>query len=137
MKNQWTNFFGGSVQVVITGKGTERVINECVRRNIVVWNVKKQGSQSLSFFMYLKDISKIRPIIRKSECKLKFIDRKGMPFLIKKGIMNSGFVIGAIAFLCIILILSNMVWGIKVEGAKPETEHLIMKELKNIGIEKG
>ena len=60
-----------------------------------------------------------------------------MPFLIRKPIVNSGFLIGAILFLALILICSNMVWGINIEGAKPETEHLIRKELKEMGIERG
>ncbi|MCH1624978.1 sporulation protein YqfD [Ferdinandcohnia quinoae] len=137
MKNHWTHFFGGSVKVAITGKGIERFINECVRRNIIVWEVRKQGSHTLSFSMYLKDISKIRPIVRKSDCKLRFIERKGLPFLIRKTVLNSGFLIGAVGFFVIIILLSNMVWGIKVDGAKPETEHLILKELKRMGIEKG
>src|SRR5690606_9789022 len=45
--------------------------------------------------------------------------------------------IGAISFFIIVTILSNMVWGIEVKGAKPETEHLIIKELKKLGVEKG
>jgi len=137
MKNQWTNFFSGSVQVNVTGKGVERFINECVRRNIIVWNVKKQGTHTLTFFINLKDIRKIRPIVRKSDCKLKFIRKKGMPFLIRKTLINSGFLIGAIAFFAILLVFSNMVWGVEIKGAKPETEHLLRKELNSMGIERG
>lgn len=137
MKNHWMHFLNGSVKVAIRGKGTERFINECVRRGIVVWNVKKQGSYTLTFSMYLKDISKVRAVVRKSDCKLRFIGRKGFPFLFQKALHNSGFLIGAISFIIIITLLSNMVWGIKVEGAKPETEHLILKELKKLGVEKG
>ncbi|WP_099352224.1 sporulation protein YqfD [Fredinandcohnia onubensis] len=137
MKNHWMHFFSGSVKAVITGKGTERFINECVRQGIVVWDVKKPGTHALSFSMYLKDIKKIRQVVRKNDCKLRFIGKKGLPFLVQKAIYNSGFLIGAFLFLIIVTLLSNMVWGIKVEGAKPETEHLIIKELKKLGVEKG
>jgi similar to stage IV sporulation protein len=137
MKNHWMHFFSGSVKAVISGKGTERFINECVRQGIVVWDVKKPGTHALSFSMYLKDIKKIRRVVRKNDCKLRFIGRKGLPFLVQKAIYNSGFLIGAFLFLIIVTLLSNMVWGIKVEGAKPETEHLIIKELKKLGVEKG
>lgn len=137
MKNHWMHFFSGSVKAVISGKGTERFINECVRQGIVVWDVKKPGTHTLSFSMYLKDIKKIRRVVRKNDCKLRFIGKKGLPFLVQKAIYNSGFLIGAFLFLIIVTLLSNMVWGIKVEGAKPETEHLIIKELKKLGVEKG
>ncbi|MFT4412679.1 sporulation protein YqfD [Fredinandcohnia humi] len=137
MKNQWIHFFIGSVKVAINGKGTERFINECVRRGIVVWNLRTQGSHTVTFSMKVSDISKIRAIVRKSDCKLRFIGRRGVPFLVKRALHNSGFLIGSISFLLIITLLSNMVWGINVEGAKPETEHLILQELKKLGVEKG
>ena len=137
MKNQWLKFFSGSVEVRITGKGVERFINECVRSDILVWDVKKQGTHSLTFFIHLNDIKKIRPIVRESSCKLKFVSKKGIPFLIKKTLLNSGFLIGAILFFSLIIVCSNMVWGIEIDGAKPETEHIIKKELKKMGIEKG
>ena len=44
---------------------------------------------------------------------------------------------GLLAFLVVIFALSNMIWGIDVDGASPETEHLIKKELTQIGIKKG
>ncbi|MFC4320823.1 sporulation protein YqfD [Litchfieldia salsa] len=137
MKNEWINYFSGSVQVKVTGKGMERFLNECVRQQIDIWNVRKLGTESITFFLHLKDTKKIRPIIRKSECKLIFLNRKGLPFLIRKSILNSGFLIGTILFFALIIILSNMVWGIEIKGAKPDTEHLVLKELKEMGIEKG
>ncbi|MCA1031796.1 sporulation protein YqfD [Bacillus timonensis] len=137
MKNQWLNFFSGSVKILVKGKGIERLINDCVRNDIHIWNVRRYGTQSLSFFMLLDDVKKIRPIVRKSDCKIEFVGRKGFPFLIKKSILNSGFVLGGLFFFVLIGILSNMVWGIEVRGAKPKTEHLIRKELREIGVEKG
>ncbi|MEH7224515.1 sporulation protein YqfD [Bacillus sp. JJ1566] len=137
MKNHWMHFFSGSVKAIISGKGTERFINECVRQGIVVWDVKKPGTHTLSFSMYLKDIKKIRRVVRKNDCKLRFIGKKGLPFLVQKALNNSGFLIGSISFFIIVTLLSNMVWGIKVEGAKPETEHRIIQELKKLGVEKG
>ncbi|MBD8069193.1 sporulation protein YqfD [Bacillus sp. PS06] len=137
MKNEWINFFSGSVQVKVTGRGLERFLNECVREKIDIWNVRKLGTESLTFYIHLKDIRKVRPIIRRSECKLSFLDKKGLPFLMRKSILNSGFAIGAVLFFALIIILSNMVWGIEIKGAKPDTEHLVKKELEKMGIEKG
>ena len=137
MKNGWLNFFSGSVKVSVSGQGVERLVNDCVRNDIIIWEVRKQSDQSITFYILLKDISKVRPIVRHSDCKLRFIGRKGIPFLIKKSLLNSGFLIGALLFLAIITFMSNMVWGIQVEGAKPETEYLLRKELTEIGVEKG
>jgi similar to stage IV sporulation protein len=137
MKNHWTIFFSGHVKIKIVGKGIERFINECVRQNIIIWEVTRQADLSMTGSIPLKDIHKLRRIIRKSDCKLSFIGGSGLPFLIQKGLYNSGFVIGAIFCLVLLFILSNMVWGIEIRGANPETEHVIRKELQAIGVERG
>lgn len=137
MKNQWINFFSGIIKVNVKGKGIERLLNKFIRENIMIWDIKRHGEEAVTFFILLKDIPKIRPLIRKSGCKMTFLNKKGFPFLIKKSISNSGFVLGFLSFLFIIFLLSNVVWGIEIEGAKPETEHKIMKELKKMGITKG
>ncbi|MBE4908023.1 sporulation protein YqfD [Bacillus luteolus] len=137
MKNQWMNFFSGSVKIKVTGKGIERFLNDCVRNGIPIWDVKKPYTDSCTCHINLRDISKIRPLVRKSDCRLRFIGKKGLPFLFRRTLLNSGFLIGAILFFSIITFLSNMIWGIQIEGAKPETEHLLRKELTEIGVQKG
>ncbi|MFD2213911.1 sporulation protein YqfD [Metabacillus endolithicus] len=137
MKNQWTSYLFGVVKVSISGRGTERFLNDCIRNNIVVWNVKRYESESLSFFIRLQDVHALRAVVKKNECKCRFEKRLGFPFFVKKSWRNNGFVLGLLAFLLVIFVLSNMIWGIKVEGASPETEHLIKKELSSIGVKTG
>jgi similar to stage IV sporulation protein len=137
MKNQWTSYLFGVVKVSISGRGTERFLNDCIRNNIMVWNVKRYESDSLSFFIRLQDVHALRAVVKKNECKCRFEKRLGFPFFVKKSWRNNGFVLGVLAFLMVIFLLSNMIWGIKVEGASPETEHLIKKELSSIGVKTG
>ncbi|MBD1382104.1 sporulation protein YqfD [Metabacillus arenae] len=137
MKNFWTNYFQGVIKVTIKGAGTERFLNDCSRNQIVVWNVRKDNNQAISFFIRFKDVQAIRHIVRKNECKCYFQKRIGLPFLYKKSLRNSGFIIGLGIFLFSILLLSNMVWGIEIKGATPQTEHLIKKELDRIGVKIG
>ncbi|MCM3650515.1 sporulation protein YqfD [Metabacillus litoralis] len=137
MKNQWTSLLFGMVKVKIEGRGTERFLNDCIRGDIIVWNVKRGKSGGISFYIRLKDVHALRKVVRKNECKCRFEKRLGFPFLLRKSWRNSGFIIGLLAFLVVIFALSNMIWGIDVEGASPETEHLIKKELSQIGVKKG
>ncbi|MFD3447688.1 sporulation protein YqfD [Microbacteriaceae bacterium 4G12] len=137
MKNQWFVTFLGHVKVRLHGKGTERFLNECVRKGVFVWNVRRTGSEVLTFHMLLKDVRKLRPIYRKNECDLTFIGRYGLPFWNKHLLRNSGFLIGFLAFLTLIIVFSNMVWDIEIKGAKPETEYLMTKELDRLGVKRG
>lgn len=137
MKNQWTTFFGGFVEVKLTGQLVEIFINELVRRNIKVTEVKRIDENTIIFSMPLGDVGKMRETLRKYPCKVTFLKRSGFPFLFQRLLLNGGFFVGFLLFLACIFVLSNVVWGIEISGAKPETEHKIRQELKKLGVEKG
>ncbi|WP_409289348.1 sporulation protein YqfD [Peribacillus sp. SCS-37] len=137
MKNQWTNFLGGFVRVRAEGRGNERLINQIVKHDIYVWNIKRTGTHSVLFNIHLRDLHKLRKAVRGGDSRLSFIEGRGGPFLIKRTLKNSGFLAGFLAFLMVVFMLSNMIWGIEVKGAKPATEHKIRKELDKMGVGSG
>jgi similar to stage IV sporulation protein len=137
MKNQWIEFYSGIVTVKIMGKGIERLINSLTRNGIVIWSVKRSGTDSIIFKMKLSDINELRKYRSGTNCKVRFLQRKGAPFLMKRLFRNSGFLLGAFGFIFVMMILSNVVWGIEVKGAKPATEHQIRKALTEMGIKVG
>ncbi|MEW9049583.1 MAG: sporulation protein YqfD [Neobacillus sp.] len=137
MKNQWVDFFYGKVTVKVTGKGIERFLNSLIRNHLHIWNVKRHGTETITFTMKLQDALKIRYYAKQRECSVSFLKRSGMPFLFKRLLKNSGFVAGAVLFLFVILFLSNVIWGIEVRGAKPATEYQIRKELDKMGVKIG
>ena len=137
MKNQWIEFLSGRVTVKLSGKGTERFLNALIRGGLMVWNVRRHGTETITFTMRLEDALKIRHYARERNCSVSFLKRAGMPFLFKRLIKNSGFAAGALLFLLIIMVLSNVIWGIEVKGAKPATEYQIRKELDKMGVKIG
>lgn len=137
MKNQWIEFLYGRVTVKVSGRGIERFLNILTRNGLHVWNVKRHGTETITFIMRLRDALNIRQFARKSECTITFLQRSGMPFLFKRMLKNSGFLAGAAIFLLIILFLSNVIWGIEIKGAKPATEYQIRKELDKMGVKIG
>jgi similar to stage IV sporulation protein len=137
MKNQWIHVFSGTVKVKLTGKGIERFLNQLTKNGVSIWNVRKHGSEAVTFYVNLQDVRKLRIPARDSNCKIRFLERAGGPFFLRKLWTNSGFFIGACLFLGLIMLLSNMVWGIEIRGANPATEHQIRKELDKMGISVG
>nr|WP_263325685.1 sporulation protein YqfD [Neobacillus sp. Marseille-Q6967] len=137
MKNQWFEFLFGRVTVKVSGKGIERFLNILIRNNLTIWNVKRHGTETITFTMRLRDALKIRHYAKGRECTISFLKRSGVPFLFKRLLKNSGFIIGAGLFFAIILFLSNVIWGIEVKGAKPATEYQIRKELDKMGVKIG
>ena len=137
MKNQWFTFLRGKVFVKMEGRLVERVINQLLRANITIWNVKRAGTETITFYLALEDVHNFRRAVRTSECKVTFLRGQGVPFLFKRSLKNSGFMIGGLAFFVIVFLLSNMVWDIQIKGASPQTEHSIRKELEEMGVSKG
>ncbi|MEH6973179.1 sporulation protein YqfD [Bacillus sp. JJ675] len=136
MKNKWLSFFSGKIQLEVTGMGIERLLNECTRQGIPLFDVKKK-KDSVFLYILLSDVHAFRGIIRRFDCKCRFTRRKGFPFVIQKSKHNSGFTLGIAAFFVVMFLLSNMLWKVDISGAKPETEHLIRQQLDEIGVKKG
>src|SRR3954454_21130711 len=120
MKNQWTEFFTGKVTVKLTGKGLERYVNSLIRNGIQIYDVKRKGPEIVLFTIRLQDALELRKHSRNRECKITFVRKGGVPFLFKRLLRNSGFMIGGLVFLFLVMLLSNMVWGIEIKGAQPE-----------------
>lgn len=137
MKNQWIEFFSGIISVKVSGRGIERFINQLIRNGISVWNVQRTDANFVIFNLKLTDVKKMRILARGMDIKISFQHRKGFPFLLKQAIRNSGLLVGAFLFLFVILLLSNMVWKVEVNGADPATEHQIHKQLDKMGIKPG
>ncbi|UII54919.1 sporulation protein YqfD [Cytobacillus spongiae] len=137
MKNHWIEFYKGIVTVKASGRGTERFINQLTKHGILVWNVKRLGTHAITFKMKLADAKQIRSVARNSDCKIEFLQRLGLPFLMKRLLKNSGFLIGFTLFFMVIFLLSNMIWGIQINGANPATEYKISKELDKMGVKVG
>lgn len=137
MKNEWVEFFNGTITVKSMGRGSERFLNNITREGLQIWDVKRYGPEVLVFNMRLEDVRKIRHIVRKSDCKIEFLERAGAPFLLKRLLKNSGFLAGALIFVLVITFLSNMIWGVEIKGAKPATEYQIRKELDKMGVKIG
>lgn len=137
MKSQWIEYYSGVIKVKVSGRGVERLINRLMRDGVKVWNVKRQGTEAITFYMKYKDVNKLRAAVRTSGCKVRFLEKVGGPFLIRRLRTNSGFFTGGALFLAVLMFLSNMVWGIEIKGASPATEYQIRKHLDDMGVKKG
>lgn len=137
MKNEWIPNITGNVRLKVQGKYPELFINRCTSNNVQVWNVKRIDEDTLLCSLKLDEVSHLRKIARTSGCKITFIEKNGLPFLTRKVWKRKGFLIGSFVFLLCLFILSNMVWGIEIEGASPQVEHQLNQSISEIGIKKG
>ncbi|TCP32345.1 hypothetical protein EV207_101324 [Scopulibacillus darangshiensis] len=130
MKKNWNEAFFGHVNVTIKGRLPEQFINLCVKNGITIWDIKRIDDKSVSCSLLLSDIRKVKPVLKSTDCRIHFVDRKGFPFLLKRLLSRTGIIIGMVLFLAILFVLSNIVWRIDVTGADPKLESEIRKLLK-------
>lgn len=137
MKEYIRELFSGYVRIKVVGSYTELFVNRCIEYGIPIWNISRLDSETIVLSLYISDIRRIRPHLKRTRCKIRIHERKGFPFIVQKVITSRGFLAGVIGSILLILILSNMVWSISVNGATPELEHNLRKAAYELGVKKG
>lgn len=132
-------FLRGFVQIKVWGFSPERFLNLCSNKNILLWDIKKDGdiyymSISLSGFRKLKEIA------RKTKVRVVILKRCGLPFLIP-GILEKKIFIAGLILACLFWYRSSLyVWEITIEGNTAITEDMFSEFLKEhdvyVGIRK-
>ncbi|HAS01647.1 MAG TPA: stage IV sporulation protein, partial [Brevibacillus sp.] len=102
MRNVIKEWYEGHITVTIRGKRFERLINLAVRENILMWNIKRLGPELGQCEMMIADFYRLRPFLKETGCRVHVTSRQGLPFLLLRMRMRSGFVAGIFIFLLVI-----------------------------------
>ncbi|WP_416149318.1 sporulation protein YqfD [Salipaludibacillus sp. HK11] len=137
MKNYWAQRSTGYINMRVTGVSAEDFIQECAKKDIVIWEIIYEEENVFTANILLADLSKLKILAKHFPCKVSFLEKKGFPFFLNKILRRKGMVAGLIGFLLFLVLLSNMVWGITIEGASPALEHEIESTVNEMGIKKG
>ncbi|WAA11497.1 sporulation protein YqfD [Fervidibacillus halotolerans] len=137
MKNRWLKNVFGYVTVQLIGDGIERFVNRLIKDQVPLWNMKREDEHSITFQMSIQHIPFLKKAVRHHRLKIRFIEKKGLPFLYQKAKSYSGFFLSIFLAILLILLLSNMIWKIEIRGASPELQYKILKQLQGMGIRKG
>ena len=78
------NYIIGYIRVSIEGYYIERFINICRNNKITIWNLKRNKNVRLELNIATRDLRKIAKIAKQTKCKMKILNKKGLPFLFNK-----------------------------------------------------
>lgn len=125
----------GNIKVEIEGDYIERLINLSINNGIFLNNFKRENATLIKCEISIKDFRKIRDILNKTQCKMKVLEKRGIPFIINRYRKRKSLVIFLGLIIFFVLYLSNYIWNIeiKIDGdiSKEEiTELLISKGVK-------
>ncbi len=128
------NYIIGYIRISIEGYYIERFINICKNNKITIWNLKRNKNVRIELNIGIKDLRKVAKIAKQSKCKLKILNKKGIPFLFNRYKKRKIF----FAFLIIIVILlgisSNFVWNIEIVNENNESIENIYKDITDCGL---
>lgn len=129
-------YLRGYVQIKIWGFAPERFLNLCSSKNILLWDIKKDGDVYY-LCISLKGFRKLKTIAHKTRTRVVILKRYGLPFLIPGVLSRKVFLAGLFAACFFWFWTSFYVWEISIDGNYAITEDVFMKFLKEQGVQVG
>ncbi len=131
------NYIKGYVIIIVEGYFLEKFINICTHRNIRLWNVRWQKNSRVSMKLGIADFKELRPVVKKTRCKVHIVKRKGIPFILNRYKSRKAFVIGSGICIVVFFLISSFVWDISVSGNNNVSTEFILERLRENGVKTG
>ena len=136
----------GYLKLSVEGYYIERFINICKNNKITIWNLKRNKEIELYLNVRISEFKKICEIAKKTKCKIKIKNKKGIPFLLHKYKKRKIFVITllVVTFLILLILItcfigfsSNFVWNVEIKEENGQKLENIEKDIENAGLKTG
>ncbi len=124
----------GIVKVEIQGFFTERYINLCKINNIKIWDVQNIAGGIVRFNIAIKDFKKLKSITKRTKCKVKILNKKGLYFKLFKYRKRRLVLLLLASFFILCIIANSFVWNIEIIGNNYIDTQRIENALKESGL---
>ncbi len=131
------NLLCGFVQIRISGPYIQRFLNLLSRRNIPFWGLNYIDTYEITLFLRAEFFKALRPIARRTMCKVKILKKRGFPFFMQKFKGRAALFCGIIVFTTLIWVLTSFVWVIDITGGDAELRHMVREQLVFNGLRIG
>lgn len=130
-------FFSGYVTIIVEGFFIERFINICRNNNVILQDIEKTNNTYLKAKILKSDFKDIRHIAKKTKCKIKIENKKGLPFFVNKYRKRKIFAIAVLVIAIFIFISTKFIWNIEIIGNDKISSDEIIGLVSEFGISKG
>ena len=83
----------GYIKVKITGHSLERYLNLCSFHRIVIWKLTAV-EDGCELCLYAADFKRMKPLLKKTETRIKILQKRGVPFFLFRNRKRKGFFVG-------------------------------------------
>ncbi len=131
------NYILGYVNISVEGYYIERFINICISKGILVWNIRREKSTFMFANIGKNDFKLLKEIARKTKCKIKINQKRGLPFLLNRYKKRKIFFIVFVLVAILMYGTSKFIWNVEIEGIETIDRQEIMNELSEYGLKEG
>jgi len=131
------SFIVGYVTLLVEGDGLEKLVNMAVSRGIYLWDIVWLDPQKIRLKVRISGIRALRHIARRSRCRFRIQDKEGLPFTLARLRKRQMLVLGAVACLLGLYLMSSFIWFIEIEGNKQVSKNDILKSAEIAGLQMG
>ena len=126
----------GYIKVKITGHSLERFLNLCSFHRIVIWELTAV-EDGCELCLYAADFKRMKPLLKKTETRIKILQKRGVPFFLFRNRKRKGFFVGGGVCVFLVWLYSCFIWDIRFQGNCFQTDEVLTRFLKEQGIEPG
>ncbi len=130
------HLFWGYVRIRLTGYSPERFLNLCRSRRILIWDLQNRGI-TYEMCMSVADFRKLRPMLRKTHCRMILLERHGLPFFLYRYRKRKMFFAGIVLAGFILYGLSFFIWNIHIEGNVSLSTEVLLQYLEEENVVHG
>ncbi len=127
----------GIITVEIQSFMPEKIINLLWKNKVNMKNIKRKNITTICFDTNLKDYSIINNIVKKTDARIKILDRRGISFFMIKTRRRQTLLGGIFIFAGVIYYMSTFIWGVNITTERSVTPYEIRQQLKKVGIKPG
>ncbi len=127
----------GYVKVSVEGYYIERFINICKNEKITIWNLKRSKDIQLFFNVRIGEFKQICKIAKKTRCKIKIKNKRGVPFFIYRYKKRKIFIGLLIVLILLMLVSTNFVWNVDIIEENGKIVENLREDIEEAGIKQG
>lgn len=124
--------------ISLQGPGLARLLNLTARQGIKFWDLNYSRDMAMATVKIKpRDLKRLRPLLKKTGCRVKIRHKSGMPFVWQQGRRRKGLILGMVLFCATLYFLSLHIWDINIEGHTAVSKKEIFSVLEKHGVREG
>lgn len=129
-------YLRGYLKISIRGAMVEKFINLATQQGISPWDIRRIN-RTVNAKIKIGDFRSLRPLARKTQCRVRITGRHGLPFVVLRLRKRKGFAVGAVLFCLVLYFLSSFVWFVEIKGTDKLEPGRLREKAAGLGVRPG